>query len=68
VPVLPSEAQEYFPNYEVPNHLIQQARTNNVQGSSSPNSAAAPTEGDANNEGPNKFDTGKGKKKEKSKQ
>jgi hypothetical protein len=62
VPTLPSEAQDYFPNYDVPNHRMQQASTNVVQGSSSTNFAAAPMDVDANNEASSEFDKGKGKK------
>ena len=66
-PALPSEAQDYFPNYDVPNHQIPQIPKNVVQGSSSTNSVAAPMEADANNEVPSESDTGTGKKKDNSK-
>jgi hypothetical protein len=64
VPALPSEAKDYFPNYDVPNHRMQQAPTNIGQGSSSTNSAATPMDVDANNENSSEFDKGNGKKKD----
>lgn len=57
VPVLPSEAQDYFPNYDVPNH---QTPKDVVQGPSSTNSVAAPMEMDANNEDPSESDEEEG--------
>ena len=66
-PARPSEAPDYFPNYDVPNHQMQQAPTNTAQGSSSTNVAVAPMDADANNEAPGNFDRGKGKKKDISK-
>ena len=65
VPALPSEAKDYFPNYDVPNHRMQQAPTNVGQGSSSTNSAATPMDVDADNEDSNESDKGNEKKKDK---
>jgi hypothetical protein len=65
VPALPSEAEGYFSNYEVPNHRIERAPTSVGQGSSSTNSAATPMDVDANNEDSSEFDKGNGKKKDK---
>ena len=74
VPALPSEATDYFPNYEVPNHQVpnhsmQQVPTNVGQGSPSTDLATTPMDVDAKNEDSSKFDKGNGKKnKDNSKQ
>jgi len=64
VPALPSEAQDYFPNYDVPNHQMPPIPKNVVPGPSSTNSVAAPMEVDANNGDPSESDK---KKKDNSK-
>ncbi|KIM36407.1 hypothetical protein M413DRAFT_424769 [Hebeloma cylindrosporum] len=60
-PALPSDAQGYFPKYDVPNHRTPEDPKNNVQGSTADSSATA-MDVDVNNGESGRFDEGKEQK------